>query len=268
MNGTPPAQWTQYANINALLADLLQGIQRILDRRLVGLYLYGSLVTGDFDMGASDIDLLAVTASDIDGNEFEQLDSMHLDFISRNKEWEHRLEIAYLSADALKTYRWRASNIAIMSPGEPFHVKEAGKDWLLNWYIVREKGVALTGPPPRTIIEPIAKEEFIQVLTNHVREWRDWVEHDNTRPWQAYAILTMCRALYTVRNGEHVSKRQAALWAQEELPQWSHLIRYALLWRESWRDEDVDYEATFPETVRFVHFVIDLIVPESTPESP
>ncbi|MDQ5867841.1 MAG: nucleotidyltransferase domain-containing protein, partial [Chloroflexota bacterium] len=152
MNGTPPAQWTQYANINELLADLREGIRRILAGRLVGVYLYGSLVTGDFDMGASDIDLLAVTSSDIDSSEFEQLDRMHLDFISRNKEWEHRLEIAYLSVDALKTYRWRASNIAIISPGEPFHVKEAGKDWLLNWYIVREKGIALAGPHPMTII--------------------------------------------------------------------------------------------------------------------
>ncbi|MDQ5827056.1 MAG: DUF4111 domain-containing protein [Chloroflexota bacterium] len=268
MTGTPPAQWTQYANVNELLADLLQGIGRILDGRLVGLYLYGSLVTGDFDMGASDIDLLVVTASDIDSHEFERLDRMHMDFISRNTMWKDRLEIAYVSVDALKTYRWRASNIAIISPGEPFHVKEAGKDWLLNWYIVREKGIALVGPPPKTIIEPIAKEEFIQVLTNHVREWREWVEHDNTRPWQAYAILTMCRALYTYRNGEHVSKKQAALWAQRELPEWASLIGDALKWREAWRDADVDHEATWPQTLKFVHFVIDLIVPPSAHESP
>ena len=37
------------------------------------------------------------------------------------------------------------------------------------------------------------------------------------------------------RTGERVSKRQAALWAQEELPEWSGLIRSALAWREAWR---------------------------------
>lgn len=268
MNSNPPAQGTQYANINELLADLREGIQRILDDRLIGLYLYGSLVTGDFDMGASDIDLLAITTSDIDAGEFERLDRMHLDFISRNTMWKDRLEVAYLSVDAMTTYRWRASNIAIISPGEPFHVKEAGKDWLLNWYLVREKGIALAGPPPSTIIEPITKEELSEVLKSQVKEWREWVAHGNTRPWQAYAILTMCRALYTYRNGEHVSKKQAALWAQRELPEWASLINDALRWREAWRDADVDHEATWPQTLKFVHFVIDLIVPPSIHESP
>ena len=41
----------------------------------------------------------------------------------------------------------------------------------------------------------------------------------------------------------------------EELPEWSQLIQNALAWREAWRDDDVDYEVTHPETVQFVMFV-------------
>ena len=59
---------------------------------------------------------------------------------------------------------------------------------------------------------------------------------------------------------KQVSKKQAALWAQTCFPQWASLIQMALVWRAAWRDETVDHEATFPETVRFVHFVIDQIV--------
>jgi hypothetical protein len=124
---------------------------------------------------------------------------------------------------------------------------------------VREQGIALFGPTPKTIIEPITREEFIQTVRSQVREWREWVEHGHTRPWQAYAILTMCRALYAVTNGEQASKKQAALWAAQALPEWSSLINSALAWRTAWRDQDVDHEATFPETLRFVHFVIDQI---------
>ena len=54
---------TPYPDIDALLSRLLDQMQRILDKKLAGLYLYGSLVTGDFDRESSDIDLLAVTAS-------------------------------------------------------------------------------------------------------------------------------------------------------------------------------------------------------------
>jgi predicted acyl esterase len=71
------------------------------------------------------------------------------------------------------------------------------------------------------------------------------------RKSQAYAILTMCRALYASKNGE-----QAALWAQKDFPEWSSLIQNALLWREAWHDENVNHDATFQETLRFVRFAI------------
>src|SRR5260370_35623173 len=80
-----------------------------------------------------------------------------------------------------------------------------------------------------------------------------------TRKQQAYAVLTMCRVLYASRNGEQASKKQAASWAEKELPAWSQLIQNALIWREDWRNEQVDHETTLPETAKFVHLVIDQI---------
>lgn len=59
------------SNIKDLLDDLLQQIQKVLNKKLVGLYLYGSLVTEDFDHEFSDIDLLAVINADINEKELE-----------------------------------------------------------------------------------------------------------------------------------------------------------------------------------------------------
>ena len=33
--------------------------------------------------------------------------------------------------------------MGIVSPGEPFHVVTAGKDWLMNWYDVREHAIVV-----------------------------------------------------------------------------------------------------------------------------
>lgn len=254
---------TPYADLDGLLNGLLGEMRSILSSRLVGLYLYGSLVAGDFDRNSSDIDLLAVTSSGIDGEEFARSRKMHADFASKNREWDGRLEIAYVPADALKTYRTRPSEIAVISPGEPFHLKEAANDWLINWRMVREQGVAIFGPPPAAFIDPISKEEFLGAVREQAKDWRVWVHHAaRERKGQAYTILTMCRALYAWENGKQASKREAARWAQERLPQWASLIRNALAWRDAWRDEEVaeDNAATFPETVRFVNFVVDQIV--------
>lgn len=148
-------QITSYPDIEELLSRLLCQIQRILDNNLIGLYLYGSLVTGDFDLEISDIDMLAVTLCDIDSQQFEQLRNMHNEVSTEYPKWDGRIEIQYLSANALQTFKTHQSQIAVISPGEPFNIKDAGIDWLINWYIVRQQGMVLFGPNPQTVIPPI-----------------------------------------------------------------------------------------------------------------
>ncbi|MGH2495275.1 MAG: aminoglycoside adenylyltransferase domain-containing protein [Ktedonobacteraceae bacterium] len=252
-------QVTPYTNVNELLELILSSLQRILGTKLVGLYLCGSLVIGDFDPGISDIDLVAALSSEIDEKEFEALQKMHTDFAQQHREWDNRIEVCYISVAALNAVRSRTSIIANISPGEPFHRKESSREWLSNWYLVREKSVTLFGPSPKEVIESISKDEFIQNIRAHARAWGAWIYDMHTRGSQAYAILTMCRALYTCTTGEQVSKKQAALWAQQTLPEWSQLIQKAFLWREGRQDEQVDHAATFAETKRFVDFVRDLI---------
>lgn len=254
MNTTP------YSDVNKVLDHFLSNLQAIFDHKLAGVYLYGSLVWGDFDYDISDIDLLAALAVPIDDDEFDRLEQMHRDLAAIFPHWAGRVEAAYVSLDALQTFKTQPSEIAITSPGEPFHRKAAGKDWLINWWAVREKGETLFGPEPKTLIAPISPKEFLHAVREQAQEWGPWIVHaTHSRPYQAYAILTLCRALYAVENGEQVSKQQAALWAKDRLPQWAALIERALAWRAAYRDELVNHEATFPPTERFVHFVINLI---------
>jgi len=252
-------QLTPYPDIDKLLNGLLHRLRQILGEKLVGLYLYGSLVTGDFDRGVSDFDLLAATRTDIDGKEFDRLQELHLDFTNNHPEWDGRVEIAYLSVAGLKTFKTQESKMAAISPGEPFHFKGAGKEWLINWWQVRERGRTLYGPDPKTLIEPISQEEFLDVVREHTQHWREWVKDFRSRKGQAYARLTLCRALYAAQNGEQVSKRGAALWAQDRLPEQARLIEQALEWRTAEDDQEIDHEATFPETESFVHFMIDQV---------
>ncbi len=250
---------TPYADIDELMSSLLSELQGVLGQKLAGLYLYGSLVTGDFDRERSDIDLVAVLSSDLGDTDLEQLHRMHDEFVATRPDWDDRIEVAYITATALKTFRSHTSTIAAISPGEPFHTKVAGREWLMNWWMVREIGVTLYGPPPAAYIGPISREEFVENAREHAQLWAEWIYDMRERPGQAYAILTLCRALYAFDTGRQTSKDQAARWAWERFPQWASLIQDALVWRDAQGDEDVDHEATFPETVRFVRFAMDQV---------
>jgi hypothetical protein len=248
---------TLYPDIDLLLEELRIRICQVLGARLIGLYLYGSLVTGDFDHVHSDIDLLAVIDGDLTEEEFGRLGAMHTAFVAAHPAWYDRIEIAYLAQQALKTFRTQASPIAVISPGEPFHFKEAGKDWLINWWVVRRQGVTLYGLPVEDVIGPITDDEFQRTVREQVAEWRTYIYEMTRRKSQAYAILTMCRALHAYVNGEQVSKREAAEWAAAYFPQWEALIHQAWDWRVAPGDDGVDHAATFAETVRFVEFAGD-----------
>jgi hypothetical protein len=246
---------TPYAHVNAVLDELLAGMRGVLGEKLVGLYLFGSLVTGSYDDGISDIDLLAATAAAVDDEELEALRRMHAELVARRPEWNDRIEVAYPSTAALQTFKTRTSRLAIISPGEPLHAVAAGRDWLLNWYPVLEADVALFGPPPRDLIAPISKEEYVAEVRAHVRAWgRGWGSLRD-RGSQSYAVLTMCRALHTHRTGEYVSKARAAAWAQRAFPEWADLIREAIQVRTAPREERAQPSPTIAEAARFVHVI-------------
>jgi predicted nucleotidyltransferase len=247
-------QFTPDPEIDWLLKNLLDQMHQILGKNLVGLYLYGSLVTGDFDPEISDIDLLAVVSSDVDQGQFERLHAMHDDLEARSPRWKDRIEVQYVSIHALRTFRTERSRIAAISPGEPFHFKDAGREWLINWYIIRERGQALYGMDPSAHIPPISRQEYLQTVREHATMWVEWLEQPHDQAWQGYVILTMCRALYAVRFGEQPSKQKAALWMQNEYPEWASLIDQALLWRTGARDKGAAQLATFGETARFARF--------------
>lgn len=239
---------------NKIVAELLQNIKVVLAEKLVGVYVYGSLATGDFYPKTSDIDMLAAISVDLKEEEFKNLKKMHEEFILKYQDWNNRIEVHYLSTKALKTFKSTTSKVASIRPGDPFQMIEVGDHWLMNWYMVREKGITLYGPSPKTIIEPISKEEFIDSVKQHTKSWNEWVKPMKNRKAQAYSILTLCRALYAVENGEQPSKKHAALWAEKQLPEWATLIKNAITWRESEVDVEND-EENYNKTVEFVNVV-------------
>ena len=255
---------TPYGDVNGLLNTLLTRMQSILHDKLVGLYLYGSLVTGDFDHDISDIDLLTVTSVDIDELEFEALKKMHDDLIHKYKTWKDRIEVQYVSLSGLKTFKVQTSKIVNISPGEPIHFIEAGKDWLINWYIVQENGIVLFGPNQASIITKISKDEYINAVKENTLLWSEWIKKYNTQSSRgslAYVVFTLCRALYGYKHGEEVSKKQAAEWICEEFPQWKSLIQNAVTWRKvQWSNEQKSVGLAISKVNEFVNFSIHQVI--------
>ncbi len=241
------------AELERLLTRLTSDIQNTL-QTLLGLYLHGSLVTGDFDRDRSDIDLLAVLSEDVTEEDLARLLELHTRLVEDYPTWNDRIEVDYVSTLALTSFRTQPRRMARISPGEPLHVLEANRHYLLNWHMARQGGVALFGPPPQEVMPEISQAEFLEGVREHANAWGEWVNDMHPPREQAYAVLTLCRALYTSVHGAQVSKKRAARSVKPLLPQWSALIDWALAWWYEGGMQTGEGEK-FAEVVRFVEEV-------------
>jgi len=72
-----PTHPKSYPDVNTVLYVLLKNVQTVLGNHFIGMYVYGSLASGDFDPQRSDIDFLVVTADRLPDEMIAELKAMH-----------------------------------------------------------------------------------------------------------------------------------------------------------------------------------------------
>lgn len=221
--------------INDLLQALGVEVQALLGERLVGLYVHGSLASGDFAPLRSDVDFVAATGKALPEEMLPQLAAMHARLRGSGLKWAAKLEGSYIPLAALRRYDPANCRHPALRIDSSFDVDEHGSDWIIQRHILREQGIALMGPSPHTLIDPIEPEALRQAAWGILDTWWRAKLDDpallRSSEYQSYAVLTMCRALYTLQYGRVASKKAAADWAQERLEsRWGVLIERALAW--------------------------------------
>jgi predicted nucleotidyltransferase len=225
---------TPYPDVNALLSDLLESVRAILGPHFVGMLLFGSLVSGDFDE-ASDVDVLVVTDDNISDDLFSLLQAMH-DRIARGEStWATQIEVSYLPRAALRRYDPAHNRHPRLDRGrgERLHMMEHEADWVVQRHLLRERGLALAGPPPQTLIDLVSPDDLRAAMLPALRLWGRSLLDDpsqmSQRGYQSFSVLSICRILYTLQHGAVVSKQTAARWALATWDRrWARLIERAL----------------------------------------
>lgn len=249
-----------------VLDALATGIRAALGSELVGLYVYGSWLSGGFDPVASDLDLVAVLDRDVVAGDLTTLEPMHDDVLGRYPTWTNRLDIVYIGQEALRTFRTGHGPFAVISTGEPFHLRTDVGDWLQSWYLLRETSQALVGPDAGDLVPPIAEAEFVDAIRGNLEGMRAQARSDLAPGFLAYIVLTHCRALMTIRTGAGPSKAAGAAWTRERMPEWASLIDAALECRHAGGHSGFDDEPTRAAARQFIDAVGEAIRSNPTSE--
>jgi len=257
-----PISPTPHQDVNEILDLLFTNTKAILQDRLVGMYLHGSLANGGFDEH-SDIDVIFVTTNDVSDEIFPALSAMHTEIAKTDSPWAIQLEVAYIPQTALGRF-----DRSILYPhldrgnGEVLHKIAPESDWPILCHILRERGITILGPKPKTLINPVSPNDLRQAVMEGVPIWFAPIianpSEINKRGYQSFFVLSICRMLYTLKYGEILSKYAAAEWGKEHLDkQWTPLIERA------WEGRQNPDLKTGPEdltgTLDFIRYTLEQI---------
>jgi len=239
------------AEAAALLDELSTKLPSLLAGNLVGIYLYGSITNSSFNPRRSDIDCIVVTQRDPGETQFRKLDRWLKQTEAANS-WTKRLQITFLVKDEL---------LRVNSSGSVYQfgiLRRCGSDGNpIIWLDHLRRRQVLFGPPARSFLPEISTEILSAALRRELgylreelcekpeSEWRD------VPMYRAYAVLTVCRILYSWEKRTVVSKPVAAKWILKNLPdRWSRIIQQALDFNKSGQETDI----SLTHIQRFVKF--------------
>jgi streptomycin 3"-adenylyltransferase len=198
--------------VDVFVRTLVGNLVRVAGQSMIGVYVHGSAVLGDFDPAVSDVDLLVVA---VDGVDRDTLDRIVGVLREAPDCPGGGLEASVVAASAAR------------DPGPPWpflaHVTtgpEAAKvvfgrtmdgddDLVLHYLAARAAGVALVGPTVDVAIGPLDTRAVLVQLANELR----WAVRNASGP---YAVLNACRALRFAADGRVVAKADAGEWAVAE----------------------------------------------------
>jgi hypothetical protein len=248
------ARLTPYPDVNEILKMLLARTSNILGSQMIGMYLYGSLSSGDFNPASSDIDFVVVTETSLAQEAVSALEKMHKDIWDCGSKWAAKLEGSYIPKTLIRRHDAPCPACPSVNEGA-FLVGQLGSDWVIQRHVIRECGVVLSGPDPKTLIDPVSADEIRQAVYGVLHEWwfpmianSSWLSSHGSE-YHAFAVISMCRALHALRHGTIVSKPVAAKWAQAEFGgQWNILIEKALTAQHGTHPGFLD------ETLNFIQF--------------
>ena len=251
---------TPYPGVNEVLNLLLSNAKEILGSQFVGMYLYGSLSSGDFNPETSDIDFLFVTEGTLSDKTITELEAMHQQTWAASLKRAGELEGAYVPKELIHKHDPTSVPCPTVNEGN-FYVAPLGSDWIIQRHVLRENGVVIEGPDPKTLIDFVTPDDICGAVVGVLNEWwfpmldnPSWLR-DHDCVYRSFAIITMCRVLYALEHGAIISKPKATQWAQEKLNEpWKQLIRKAVaVSNHAGRDVPLD------ETLDFIRFVKEKI---------
>ena len=219
---------TGFPDLDQLLEEFTAAVRETLGDDLVGLYLQGSFALGDGD-AFSDVDWIAVMKGELTPSQVAELQALHAQFYARDTEWAQHLEGSYFPRERLRRVEPSPAELWFLDNGSSHLELDTHCNTAVVRWIVREHGITLAGPDPKTLIDPVSPDALRDEMPGAMEAWAEWARTiPISRRAVTLLVVSFCRMLQTLETGTVTSKGEAGDWGIRALPEWADLIRAAM----------------------------------------
>src|SRR6188474_678924 len=154
-----------YPELQEVLNTFVNAIKAELAENLIGVYLVGSIASGDFDLD-SDVDFLVVTKAELTETNRKSLQEIQMKIHDIDCYPAKHLEGSYISLADLNNWGTVGEKkLYYFDNGSTtFEQSIHDNQWHVRW-ILRERGITLIGQKPETILQPIPLDK----LSNEIK---------------------------------------------------------------------------------------------------
>ena len=176
---------------------------------LVGVFVHGSAVLGDFDPERSDVDLLAVSADPVSSAERQAVGRELVSLTWPGVGLEFSLVTRAVAERPPERPPFEVHVETVEGTSVVDGSGRAGdRDLLIHFLVLRHRGEAILGPAPSSVFADPPREATLLAIEDDLR-WA--IERDKL----GYAVLNACRALRFLKGDLISSKLDAGEWAIE-----------------------------------------------------
>ena len=258
-----------YPELRQILNMFVDEVAAELGENLVGIYLIGSIASGDFDLD-SDVDFLVVTNAELTEADMKPLQDIQIKIHEIDCYPAKHLEGSYISISDLNNWNIVGEKklYYFLNGSTTYEESTHDNQWHVRW-ILRERGITLVGPKPETILKSIPLDETLNEIKMTMLQIKRLFEDEINRPLsffnsrfgQSFTVLTYCRMLHTLHTGTVQSKKAGAKWAKGFVDlKWGKLIDQAWKEREGVRFMIKIRQRAEPtllyETLEFINYAI------------
>lgn len=205
-----------------ILDEIVSKSREILEAKLTGVYLHGSMATGCFHPDKSDIDLIIVIEDDISDAQKIML-MKHLVDLNRQAP-SKGLEISVVKREYCNPFAYPTPFELHFSPmhlqwfnddPQDYVAKMKGEDIDLaaHFTIIRKYGIVLWGEKIECVFAPVPRQNYIDSICADIENAAEDILEQ-----PIYITLNLCRVLAFVREGLYLSKEEGGKWGMEHLP--------------------------------------------------